>query len=297
MLSREEKNKKKSKKVTRDINKEHVFKILKKALIIVSIIIGSILYARFISTYGITTREYSKIYENLDKSYHGLKIIHFSDVLYGNTTFKKEIKDLTKEINKLKPDIVIFTGDLVDKNYKLNTNEKDNIIKYFSSITPTIGKYMVNGNLDNEETDEIMKKSGFTPLNNQAELIYKNTTVPIYINGIDSTIKNKDDVSKAFEKNNKNIFTITIMHETNSIDTILDDYNVDIIMAGHSRNGQIRLPFIGSLIRSKNAWKYYDMYYHVKDTDIYISGGIGTSTVPFRLFNRPSINFYRLRAK
>ena len=256
MVSREEKNKKKSKKVTRDINKEHIFKILKIIFIMILIITSFFLYARFVSTYGITTREYSKVYEKLDKNYHGLKIIHFSDILYGNTTFKKEIKNLTKEINKLKPDIVIFTGDLVDKNYKLNDNEKENIIKEFSSIYSTIGKYMINGNLDTEETDEIMKKSGFTPLNNKAELVYKNTTTPIYINGIDSTIRNKEDISKAFEKNNNNLFTITIMHETNSIDTIIDNYNVDIIMAGHSRNGQIRLPYIGSLIRSKNAWKY-----------------------------------------
>ena len=68
-------------------------------------------------------------------------------------------------------------------------------------------------------------------------------------------------------------------------------------MAGHSHNGQVRLPFIGAIVKNQGAKKYYNEYYKIKNTDLYISGGIGTSTLPFRLFNRPNINFYRLRSK
>lgn len=142
-----------------------------------------------------------------------------------------------------------------------------------------------------------MQKSGFTIISNTSELIYKDTTTPIYINGIGSSVKNNNDIAKAFEKNNKGIFTITIMHEPDNIDEILENYNVDIALAGHSHNGQVRLPFIGAIVKNQDAKKYYNEYYKVKNTDLYISGGIGTSTLPFRLFNRPSINFYRLRCK
>ncbi len=40
--------------------------------------------------------------------------------------------------------------------------------------------------------------------------------------------------------------------------------------------------------------KYYENYYKVNDTDLYVSSGIGESRINFRLFNKPSINFYRI---
>ena len=40
--------------------------------------------------------------------------------------------------------------------------------------------------------------------------------------------------------------------------------------------------------------KYYNEYYKISDTNLYISGGIGNSVLNFRLFNRPSFNLYRL---
>ena len=43
-----------------------------------------------------------------------------------------------------------------------------------------------------------------------------------------------------------------------------------------------------------NSKEYYDPYYKINDTDMYISGGIGNSKVNLRLFNTPSFNLYRL---
>lgn len=297
MLSRTEKNKKQISKSEFKSKKEKIFKIIKIILSITIIITSFLLYSRYVSNYGIEIREYSKVYDNLKEEYHGLKIVHITDIHYGNTTFKKELKNLVKNTNKLKPDILVFTGDLIAKKYTLSDNEKEYIINSFNSINPTIGKYFVSGDEDSELTSDILKKSNFISLNNTSELIYKDTSIPIYINGIDSTTNNKENLNKAFEADNKKYFTITLMHETNSIDDILDKYNTNIIMAGHSRNGQIRLPFIGGLLQNKNAKKYSSFYYHKKNTDIYISGGIGNKDIPFRLFNRPSINLYRLRAK
>ena len=48
------------------------------------------------------------------------------------------------------------------------------------------------------------------------------------------------------------------------------------------------------LLTPKGAKKYYRPYYKVNNTDIYISNGIGLNNLNFRLFNHPSINFYRI---
>lgn len=301
MVSRTEKNKDTISKVEREnIFEKHkttFLKVFKIFLTTIIIITSFLLYSRYISTYGLVVREYSNTYELLPKEYHGLKIIHISDIHYGSTTFKKELNNMKNKVNKLKPDIVIFTGDLINNDYEYTKEDVNDIIQTLSKIDTSIGKYAVSGDQDKEEALNILKKSGFNILNNTSELIYKDTTTPIYINGLDSSIKNKSDINKAFEKNNKGLFTITIMHEPDSISDILENYNVDIALAGHSRNGQIKLPLIGPIYKVNKAKKYNDEYYKIKNTDFYISGGVGTSGLPLRLFNRPSINLYRLRCK
>ena len=71
-------------------------------------------------------------------------------------------------------------------------------------------------------------------------------------------------------------------------------YNVNLVLAGHSHNGQVNIPFIKNFFLPYGSKKYYDNYYMVDDTSMYISSGIGESRVNLRLFNRPSINFYRI---
>ena len=86
------------------------------------------------------------------------------------------------------------------------------------------------------------------------------------------------------------------MHEPDYIDDI--DYSkFDLVLAGHSHNGQVRIPFIGATILPDGAKKYYKEYYKLEDTKLYISSGIGTTILPIRLFNKPSYNFYRIIKK
>ena len=69
------------------------------------------------------------------------------------------------------------------------------------------------------------------------------------------------------------------------------------MLAGHSLNGQIKLPFIGGIIKDKYGKKYYNEYYKLNNTDLYVSGGIGANKYKFRFNNKPSFNLYRLRNK
>ena len=95
---------------------------------------------------------------------------------------------------------------------------------------------------------------------------------------------------------NENIsYKIILTHEPDITDEIIKkDNSVNLVLAGHSHNGQIRLPLIGALTTPNEAKKYYDNYYKIGNTHLYVSSGIGVSKVNFRLFNRPSINFYRI---
>jgi predicted MPP superfamily phosphohydrolase len=82
-------------------------------------------------------------------------------------------------------------------------------------------------------------------------------------------------------------------------DTIIkvEKYNFDLVLAGHSHNGQVRLPYIGAIITPLGSKKYHEDHYKVNDSQLFISGGLGISTISFRFFNKPSFNLYRLVEK
>jgi hypothetical protein len=90
--------------------KEHP--VLKKILLTISsILILVILYSTLIGTRIIDINEYKVESPSLPESFHGIKIIHFSDIHYGTTINKKQLDNIVKKINNLKPDIIFFTGD------------------------------------------------------------------------------------------------------------------------------------------------------------------------------------------
>lgn len=271
---------------------------MKKKLIIISIIVLALLtsiyiWARYIETNGLKVKEY-KIEANINDNFHGLKIVHFTDLHYGSTIDKNDLKKMAEKINFIKPDIVVFTGDLTDKFDEESLSEITNeLIK----INTTIGKFAVSGNQDNNSFEEIITKAGFTILNNDYELIYKNDYTPILIAGVNSNLLNTNDISEKLKdtydyiQNNNVIYKILLTHEPD----IIDKTNLfDLILAGHSHNSQINLPIIKDLLKEEGAKNYYKPYYKINNTDLYISGGLGTTKFKLRMFNKPSINFYRI---
>ena len=261
--------------------------------ILVLIIIITIIYARYIGTTGLIIKEYSIKNSNITKSYDGFKIAHFSDFHYGRTTGINELKILVNEINSIKPDIVVFTGDFVDKDIKISDQELSKIIDELKKINSSYGNYYVNGNHDlkYDKFYEMFDTANFINLNDNYDVIYSKTNDAILLSGL-STNENFEFLNKAFENSNY-IYKINIMHYPDYFDDI-KKYNFNLVLAGHSHNGQINIPFYGAIVTPEHSKNYYKPYYKVDNTDFYISSGIGTSLYNFRLFNRPSFNLYRL---
>jgi len=295
---------KKYKNLTNNINKELKKEKIKKRrkkrhkflmtfLIIISIIL---IYARFIEPKFLLTNEIKITSEKIDDTFHGLKILHFSDLHYGMTVDFKYMERLVNEINILKPDIVLFTGDLIEDGYKLKKAEKEKLIKYLSDINSTYGKYAIIGNHDyfNEDFTDIITSSNFTYLNNNYDIIYKEDN-SILIYGVDDAIYSTPVYDLLNDEELKNTdYKIIMVHEPDIVENIAYNYDVDLIVAGHSHNKQVNIPFIKAFWLPYMGQKYYDSYYNINNTDIYISNGIGTSTLKFRMFSVPSINFYRI---
>lgn len=274
-----------------------------KIILILIIIISSIfLYSRFLGTNGLIIKERAVIDSNLPKNFYGLKIIQISDIHYKVTTTKEELEDIVTEINLLKPDIVVLTGDLFDSNIKYKKNDYTDLIEILKNINCNIGKYAIKGedDLNNKNWEDIILKSDFIDLNDKYEFIYSNGIDPLLIVGISSNYK-KNHIKKTLDSIYEQIdteykYSILLLHEPDVIDNI--NYSkFNLILAGHTHGGQIKLPFIGGVIKDKYAKVYKNDYYKLDNTNIYISSGIGTSKYKFRLFNKPSFNLFRLRNK
>ena len=255
---------------------------------IIVILIGYFLI-RVVGNMGLVVREYSVYKEKLPNDFEGLKIIQFSDLHYTRASSIKTVKTLVNLINKANPDIVIFTGDLIDSDYDIDNETLETIMSEFKNIKASIGKYAIKGEEDFENFSSVFNNSNFIILENTVEKIYyKKASIDLLI--LDDTYT-KDSI-KGY---NDDSFTIAITHKPDLTDRIMSDFNVDLIFAGHSHNGQIILPLIGGIFRKSGAKKYPASHYKINNTDLYVSGGIGNRRYQFRLFNHPSINFYRLR--
>lgn len=278
-------------------------RLLKITFFILAFIFLIIIYARYIGTMGLTTKEYTIIDKNIPEGFDGLKIVHFSDIHYNRAITLKKIESIVKEINLIKPDIVVFTGDLLDKDAILTNTDYDELGKILKKINAPSGKYAILGNHDYEKEEEnaikILKNSNFTYLENTYDIIYDKYGNKVFIGGIGSVIQNKDDIDKVLNSlsNKDNIsYKIILIHEPDIADEIATGYKINLILAGHSHGGQIRLPLIGALYTPPYAKKYQNEYYKINDCNLYISTGIGVSTINYRLWDKPSINFYRINS-
>ena len=289
------------KEIFREQAKKTVKKTIKRILkgILIFIVCSTIFftYTTYVSTTKIGVREYRITNKKIPESFKGLKIIQISDLHYGTTMLLEDLKIIKKLSNERRPDLVVFTGDLLSK--KINIKEQEKIINELKGITSTLGKYAILGDEDTEIVTTIFNQSEFTILKNEYDLIYQDNTSPILLVGLSSSLNKEQNLENAYnyfqeEQHNADIFTITLLHEPDSVDNIIDYYPTDLFLAGHSHNGNIRIPFINqSFIKQKGAKKYDAEHYSLKDKELYISSGLGTKK-GIRLFCRPSINFFRL---
>lgn len=267
-------------------------------LIITVISIIVLLYARYIGTKNIIVNEIKITETTLPNEFKGFKIVHISDIQYGTTTTEKELNELVEKINLTKPDIVVITGDLINKRCELNDDDIKILINFLNNIKADINKYAVSGENDilfSKYTD-ILKDGGFVNLDDTYDIIYNGTLNYILISGMGEDNKDLNKTKDYLEKTeNQPVYKILLVHKPDTIDTI--DLEFNLVLSGHHLGGLVKLPIVGPLYLEEGATKYYSDYYKINNSHLFASNGIGTNKYSFRLFNRPSFNFYRITNK
>lgn len=300
-VSKNKKQLKEDKKRVREKRKERFKKTrIKIRIVILSLITLFFVYGLFIEPRMLLVNEAKLESKDIPMSFDGIKIIHFSDLHYGSTININNIDKVIAKINSLNPDIVVFTGDLIDNKYNMTKDDVAKLAKSLKRINYNLGKYAVIGNHDfyNEEFNNIIYDGEFTLLKNSYDVVYNKDNNPILIYGVDNVSYGSPSLKELEKKELENIsYKILLVHEPDYIDNILNKYDIDLILSGHSHNGQMKLFGLKPFYTPEGSKKYFSPYYKENNTDIYISNGIGTSIIPFRFGSVPSINLYRLNSQ
>ena len=267
-------------------------KAILKFLIIITTLF--LIYSIFIETNIFYVKEYNLTEEKLPVSFHGLKIVQISDINYGSTFTEGDLEKIINKINELNPDIVFFTGNLIDKSLILDKENKDILKKNLSNINTSINKYAIYGSNDKDDFKEVMEESNFTILDNFATLLYYKDNTPILIAGLSpnpnyNVLENNDEVDL------NNIYKIVLSHDPHIIDKI-KYYEPNLILSGKTLGGLINPGFTKPVVLKKTT-KYYKDYYKINNTKLYVSNGLGTDSINMRFNNAPSFNFFRLYTK
>ena len=274
--------------------KEHPI-LMRICLIFGIVFILLCIYSFIICPSLLKVREYKVESTRLPDTFNGLKIVQIADIHYGTTINKKQLDKVVKKINELKPDIIFFTGDLIDKNIVPTESIQKEIVESLNNLDCSLYKYAVIGNEDDQEIfNNLMEQTNFIVLSNETKLLYYKGTSPIAITGFNNmssepdytTINNPID-----EVDISTLYHIVIFHESDAINSILE-YNPDLVLSSATLGGKINL--FKPLLLPDTADEYYEEYYHLNETDLYVSNGLGTTGVNIRFNNVPSFNFYRL---
>lgn len=248
---------------------------------------------------AIEVTKHNYINYKLPKSFNGFRIVHISDL--HNKNFHGRLINKIKEIN---PDIIVITGDLIDRR-RTNLNLAKEFIENAVKIAPT---YYVSGNHEQlsehyTELKRILNNHNVINVDDSYATIKKGGSeigiigiaAPVLLK-IEKTTEFKDNDSYAISmlkdltKNLKTDFNILIAHRPEQMH-IYKKFDLDLIFSGHAHGGQIRIPFIGGILAPNQGFfpKYSEGMHKEGTVSMTISRGLGNSIFPFRIFNRPEI--------
>lgn len=198
----------------------------------------------------------------------GIKIVHISDTHFGETVTPYRAAKLTKQVNELEPDLILFTGDIFEDTGRYTSLFVENV----KAMKARLGKFGVTGNHEYYrgvmKNMDLFREAGITPLQNKTV-----QTGKINIVGVNdilaSGIKPQyfEEIIRAGTVANNN-YNLLLSHTPLYLEDASHN-KIDLMLSGHTHNGQI-WPF------NYLAWmKFKNLYglYKKGTTNMYVTSG------------------------
>ena len=246
-------------------------------------------------TVGVT--HYTVASDRLPQAFNHFKIVVVSD--FHNAEFGKENDTLIKLIEKEKPDIIAFTGDLVDSR-RTDIETAEGLVRNLAEIAPC---YYVTGNHEArlgeqyQKLEKILLEENVVVLHDRYTELTRNNE-KILIAGLDdpnftdinSAVHNSILETKLDGMNLSDSYFVLLSHRPEAFEAYTSA-GADLVLSGHAHGGQFRLPFIGGIAAPNQGLfpKYDGGMYSENHTTMIVSRGVGNSIIPVRINNRPEI--------
>jgi predicted MPP superfamily phosphohydrolase len=225
-----------------------------------------------------------------------LRIVQLSDIHIKKDYSADQLEKIVAKVNAEQPDIIVFTGDLFDNYAQYGPVEA--VTSALRNLSAPLGKFAVWGNHDYGGAaarvyPEILAAADFQLLENSGTTITLTNQKSLYIAGLDDSLFGTPFVSATFEARKSDCdYTIVLTHEPDTADHLIDQ-DIQLVLAGHSHGGQIRLPFFS--VKNTLAKNYEKGFYHLaNDTTLYVNSGLGTTKISARFRVPPEIAVFEL---
>ena len=299
---------------TKDIGRLNFLK--KSALIVSGTLLSTLLIGMKWGRYNFK-KNYKNIFiKNWPKSINNYKIVQISDLHLGSFNNVSKLEDVVEMINSENPDMVVFTGDLVNNYY----HEAIPYIDTLKKIKAKDGKFSVLGNHDYcdyvmlkrdslewkknfRKLLELEKEAGFDLLLNESReiLVGKNRFNIVGVENWGAGNFNKDgDLDKAMSMADTEIPTILLSHDPSHWrDVVLkSNYTVDLQLSGHTHGMQFGIEIPGfKWSPVKYRYKEWAGLYKVGGNQIYVNRGLGHLGYAGRVGIMPDISILNIKKR
>jgi predicted MPP superfamily phosphohydrolase len=232
----------------------------------------------------------------LPTPFQGYRIVHISDIHYGQWISADRLMGVVGLINQQEPDIVAITGDFVSYS---GENIED-LITALKGIRARDAALAVLGNhdywLDVKRVRSILSESSIMELNNDVCTVTREGYA-LHIAGIDSVTVKKNQLDKMLQKLPPNGPAILLAHEPDFADISAETKRFSLQLSGHSHGGQFVIPKFGTLFRGDRFRKYPLGRYQVGEMVLYTNRGIGTNAFWIRINCAPEITVIDLQSR
>ncbi len=252
----------------------------------------------FLDSLFVRIDRHAVVSEDLPSDIGHLRIVYLSDVHYGFFFSESRINSIVATINSLKPDLVIFGGDMGDS--------PDAAVSFYQHLPSLHSRYAMLGVLgesDHGTTDserimvtDAMRNAGVIPLVNTVTPVRIGSSV-IYVAGLDDILTGKPALSSLAQQVSIQDFVVFLSHNPSIIP---ESHRVtdrsgrlgwyDLALFGHTHGGQFR-GLSGLLnIAGDVEDRYLSGWITENRASILISNGVGTSVIPARFLSPPQIH-------
>ena len=284
---------------------------LKVISVLTLLIWGLVGYGYFVGFEQLEIREIEYACSDLPEAFDGYRIVHFSDAHIGTYTGSRQwlLQRAVDTINAVRPDIVLFTGDLQN----VYPDELDVQVPILSQLKAHDGVMSVLGNHDysvyqdcdesqkqrnNKHTIQSERKMGWTLLLNENRIIRRDSD-SIVVAGMENWGKMKrmprrGDVKKSLTGISDSAFVVMLQHDpTCWREKILPECKAQLTLSGHTHGGQVSLLGLSPASLSYDEW---GGVYEQDGRTLIVSTGLG-ALIPFRLGMPGEIVVITLRKK